>query len=80
MDIQQQINALESRQLELLSAMARSDAHAAKCIKTGVVFRNEYPDDYAEYEVANAEYNANESLLVTLQTSLEEQIDETPLL
>lgn len=63
METQQQINILESRQLELRAVMAKSDDRAAKCSKSGLDFRATYPLDYEEYEAANAEYNANEKNL-----------------
>ena len=50
METQQQINILESRQLELRAVMAKSDDRAAKCIKSGLDFRATYPLDYEEYE------------------------------
>lgn len=67
MDIQQQINAMQSRQLELRAIMAQSDDRASKCFKSGVPFRDTYPEDFARYEAANAEYNANEITLAGLQ-------------
>lgn len=50
---QEQLNALESRQLELQAIMAKSDAHASKCAKLGLKFNQAYPDDLAEYQAAN---------------------------
>lgn len=64
--LQQQINALEKRQNDLKMAMAKSDAHASKCVKTGKVFSSEYPEEAAAYQVANDEYNANEQTLDAL--------------
>ena len=49
---QEELNKLQSRQLELLALMGKSDAHAAKCAKLGVKFSDEYPDDLEEYEAA----------------------------
>ena len=57
METQQQINELQSRQLELRAIMASSDERAAKCFKNGTSFRETYPDDFARYEAANAAYN-----------------------
>lgn len=73
MDLQQQINFMESRQLELRAIMAQSDDRASKCFKSGVIFRETYPEDFARYEAANAEYNANEAALADLhkQAALE---------
>ena len=50
METQQQINELQSRQLELRAIMASSDERAAKCFKNGTSFRETYPDDFARYE------------------------------
>ena len=64
--VQEQINALESRQLELQAKMASTDAHAAKCMKLGQDFKAQYPDEYAGYVAANDEYNRNEEALAEL--------------
>ena len=69
--VQEQINALESRQLELQGIMASSDAHAAKCSKLGLNFGETYPEDLAAYMAANEEYNRNESLLAGLKSESE---------
>ena len=37
------------QQLNLLSVMAKSDAHASKCAKLNLIFAEEYPDEYKEY-------------------------------
>ena len=66
METQQQINELQSRQLELRAIMASSDERAAKCFKNGT-----YPDDFARYEAANAEYNRNEQTLAKLEATRE---------
>lgn len=70
MEKQEQLNALESRQLELQAIMEKSDAHASKCSKLGLKFNQEYPDDLAEYQAANAEYNANESRINALKAEI----------
>lgn len=67
MEIQHQINALQSRQLELRAVMAQSDDRASKCFKSGVSFRETYPEDFARYQAANEEYNANEITLAGLE-------------
>lgn len=74
METQQQINNLESRQLELRAVMAKSDDRAAKCIKSGLDFRATYPLDYEEYEAANAEYNRNEQALAELKAKRAEEL------
>lgn len=65
-----QINLLESRQLELRAIMRNSDEHALKCAKTGLNFREAYPDDWAAYEAAREEYNANETEMAALRERL----------
>lgn len=71
--IQEQINALEARQLDLQAIMAKSDAHASKCIKLGLNFSEAYPAELAEYEAAREEYNENESTLAGLYAAREEE-------
>lgn len=68
--LQDQINALESRQLELQATMASTDAHAAKCVKLGKKFSTQYPEEAAGYQAANDEYNANEVTLAALRDQL----------
>lgn len=80
MDLQQQINCMESRQLELRAIMAQSDDRASKCFKSGVIFRETYPEDFARYEAANAEYNANEIALVELRERAALQAEQEALL
>ena len=69
--VQEQINALESRQLELQTKMASTDAHAAKCTKLGKKFSTQDPEEYAEYVAANEEYNQNEEALAGLYAQRE---------
>ena len=79
METQQKINELQSRQLELRAIMASSDERAAKCVKNGTSFRETYPDDFAQYESANIEYNQNELKLAELEAELKaELVEEEP--
>lgn len=73
MDTFYQIERLKERQTALLAEMGQSDDHAAKCAKLGLVFKDEYPDDYATYTAAREEYNANEPKLTELQAKLAEE-------
>ena len=66
----EELNRLQSRQLELLQIMSKSDVHAAKCQKLGLVFGSEYPDDLKEYDTANAEYNSNEIEITALNAAI----------
>lgn len=71
----EEINALERRQLELRATMQKSDEHALKCAKSGLDFRETYPEDWTAYEAAREEYNVNEEQLKTLyeQRNAEEE-------
>lgn len=73
METRERINALESRQLELLGIMASSDAHAAKCIKLGKPFAEAYPGEHAAYLAANTEFNDNEKEIERLRGVLESE-------
>ena len=46
METQQQINELQSRQLELRANKESSDERAAKCVKNGTTLSETYPDEY----------------------------------
>lgn len=74
METQQQINILESRQLELRAIMTQSDDRAIKCFKKGISFEHTYPEDYAQYEAVNAEYNKNEQTLARLKAKRAEEL------
>ena len=69
----EEINALERRQLELRATMQKSDEHALKCAKSGLDFRETYPDDWTAYEAAREEYNTNETELAALYLRLESE-------
>lgn len=69
----EEINALERRQLELRATMQKSDEHALKCAKSGLDFRETYPDDWTAYEAAREEYNRNETELAGLYLRLESE-------
>ena len=73
---QEELNKLQSRQLELLALMGKSDAHAAKCAKLGVKFSDKYPNDLKEYEAENAEYNSNESAITALEEDIKSEVVE----
>ena len=61
------------QQLNLLSVMAKSDAHASKCAKLGLVFADEYPDEYEEYCSAREQYNANQERIAELESACIEE-------
>ena len=61
------------QQLNLLSVMAKSDAHASKCAKLNLTFSEEYPEEYAEYCSARERYNANQAYMANVeQTTIDE--------
>ena len=66
------------QQLNLLSVMAKSDAHAAKCAKLGLVFADEYPDEYEEYCYAREQYNANQERISELESARIEEEEHIP--
>ncbi len=75
-ELQKRIDALQSRQLARRAIMASSDERAAKCSKTGALFREAYPQDFARYQEANDEYNRNELTLAELEAERMVQHEE----
>lgn len=69
----EQLRQLNEKQLQLASVMSQSDAHASKCIKLGLNFRNEYPSEYDAYEKAREEYNVNEEEIARIEAIEVEQ-------
>lgn len=61
------------QQLSLLSIMAKSDAHASKCAKLGLVFADEYPEEYHEYCSAREQYNVNQERIAELESACIEE-------
>ena len=66
------------QQLNLLSVMAKSDAHASKCAKLGLVFAYEYPEEYQEYCYAREQYNNNQDRISELESACIEEEDRMP--
>ena len=66
------------QQLELLSVMAKSDAHASKCAKLNLTFSEEYPEEYAEYCSARERYNANQERIAELESACIEEEERVP--
>ena len=67
---------IQERLLELASIMSKSDAHASKCTKLGVSFKDMYPNEYNEYTQAREDYNSLENEIITLESvEVEEEID-----
>ena len=66
---------IQERMLELASIMSKSDAHAAKCVKLGLSYKDNYPNEYKEYIKAREDYNHYEKDLVALDSvEVEEEI------
>lgn len=77
MNTQEKITLLESRQNELLKTI-QNDGHAIRCQKTGQVFAEAYPEEYAQYQAAYAEYNENQAELEELYKKRKEEGEEKP--
>ena len=55
--------------------MSKSDAHASKCVKLGLSYKDNYPNEYKEYTQAREEYNSLENELAALESvDIEEEI------
>ena len=65
---EERIARIQERLLELASIMSNSDAHASKCTKLGISFKDTYPDEYDEYTQAREDYNRLESEIITLES------------
>ena len=66
---------IQERLLELASIMSKSDAHASKCVKLGLSYKDTYPNEYNEYTQAREDYNQLEKELVALESvEVEEEI------
>lgn len=66
------------QQLNLLSVMAKSDAHASKCAKLGLIFSEEYQEEYEEYCSAREKYNANQERIAELESACIEEEEHVP--
>ena len=68
---------IQERLLELASVMSKSDAHASKCTKLGISYKDNYPNEYDEYTQAREDYNQLEKELVALESvEVEEEISD----
>ena len=66
---------IQERLLELASIMSKSDAHASKCVKLGLSYKDNYPNEYNEYTQAREDYNQLEKDLAALESvEVEEEI------
>ena len=58
---------IQEQLLELASIMSKSDAHASKCVKLGLSYKDTYPNEYKEYTQARDDYNQLEKDLAVLE-------------
>ena len=73
---EEKLTRIQERLLELASVMSKSDAHASKCTKLGISYKDNYPNEYKEYIKAREDYNQLEKELVALESvEVEEEID-----
>ena len=59
---------IQEQLLELASIMSKSDAHASKCVKLGLSYKETYPNEYDEYTQAREDYNQLEKDLAALES------------
>ena len=72
---EERIARIQERLLELASIMSKSDAHASKCVKLGLSYKDNYPNEYDEYTQAREDYNQLEKELVALDSvEVEEEV------
>ena len=62
------IARIQEQLLELASIMSKSDAHASKCVKLGLSYKDNYPNEYEEYTQAREDYNQLEKDLAALES------------
>ena len=59
---------IQEQLLELASIMSKSDAHASKCTKLGLSYKDAYPNEYEEYTQAREDYNSLENEIIALES------------
>ena len=74
-EIDAELQYLNERQLACADVVRQSDAHACKCVKLSKTFEEEYPEEYAAYVAALAEFRRNEERIAVLET-MEPEEDE----
>ena len=65
---EEKIARIQEQLLELASVMSKSDAHASKCVKLGLSYKDTYPNEYKEYTQAREDYNQLEKDLAALES------------
>ena len=72
---EEKIARIQEQLLELASIMSKSDAHASKCVKLGLSYKDTYPNEYKEYTQAREDYNNLEKEIISLESAdIEEEI------
>ena len=72
---EEKLTRIQERLFELASVMSKSDAHASKCTKLGISYKDNYPNEYKEYIKAREDYNQLEKDLFALESvEVEEEI------
>ena len=72
---EERIARIQEQLLELASIMSKSDAHASKCVKLGLSYKDTYPNEYDEYTQAREDYNSLENEIIALESvEVEEEI------
>ena len=72
---EEKIARIQERLFELAGIMSKSDAHASKCTKLGISYKDNYPNEYKEYIKAREDYNSLENEIITLESvEVEEEI------
>lgn len=59
---------IQEQLFELASVMSKGDAHASKCVKLGLSYKDNYPNEYKEYTQARDDYNQLEKDLAALES------------
>ena len=65
---EEKIARIQEQLLELASIMSNSDAHASKCVKLGLSYKDTYPNEYNEYTQVREDYNQLEKDLTALES------------
>lgn len=69
----EELNIIESKMLEQLEIMSRTDERALKCFKLGLDFQQTYPDEYVLYTIAREKYNELEIERDEIKRLIEEE-------
>ena len=62
------LTRIQEKLLELASIMSKSDAHASKCVKLGLSYKDTYPNEYTEYTQVREDYNQLEKEIIALES------------